>query len=76
MSISIDGCLPFLCTYGDCVLLWGGKNSGVFGIADVAKLSFLAGTRNLMIMACRMCFFYLSPALCCHWGEIPGPCQG
>ena len=53
----------------------GGKNRGVYGIAYFAKLSFLAGTRNLMIMPVG-CVFDLSPALCCHWGEIPGPCQG
>ena len=60
MSSSIDGCLPFLCTYGDCVLLWGGKNSGVFGIADVAKLSFLAGNRNLMIMPVGCVFLFVA----------------
>ena len=42
------------------------KNRRSYSIADVAKLSFLAGTRNLMIMACRMCFSDLSLALCCR----------
>ena len=37
------------------------KNRRAYDIADVAKLSFLAGTRNLMIMACRMYF------LICRW---------
>ena len=40
------------------------KNRRAYGIANYAKLSFLAGTRNLMIMVCRMCFV-LSQALCC-----------
>ena len=52
------------------------KNRRPYNIADVAKLSFLAGTRNLMIMACRMCFSDLSLALCCHWDKIPGLGQG
>ena len=43
----------------------GGKNRGVYGIAYVAKLSFLAGIRNLMIMPVG-CVFDLSPALCCR----------
>ena len=30
------------------------KNRRFYDIAHVAKLSFLAKTRNLMIMACRM----------------------
>ena len=51
------------------------KNKRAYEIADIAKLSFLARTRNLMIMACRMCLD-LSPALCCRWDKIPGPCQG
>ena len=67
---------PF-CVLMVLVFCFGLVRTEVFyGIVHVAKLSFLAWTRNLMIMACRMCFFYLSPALCCHWGEIPGPCQG
>ena len=36
-----------------------------YGIVHVAKLSFLAGTRNLMIMPVG-CVFDLSPALCCR----------
>ena len=52
------------------------KNRRAYDIADVAKLSFLAGTRNLMIMACRMCFSDLSLALCCRWDKIPGLGQG
>lgn len=36
-----------------------------YGIAYVAKLSFLAGIRNLMIMPVG-CVFDLSPALCCR----------
>ena len=40
------------------------KNRRSYGIANYAKLSFLAGTRNLMIMACRICLG-LSQALCC-----------
>ena len=75
MSISIDGCLPFLCTYGACVLFWVGKNRGVYGIAYVAKLSFLAGIRNLMIMPVG-CVFDLSLALCCRWNKVLGPGQG
>ena len=35
-----------------------------YGIAYVAKLSFLAGIRNLMIMPVG-CVFDLSLALCC-----------
>ena len=52
------------------------KNRRPYNIADVAKLSFLAKTRNLMIMACSMCFSDLSLALCCHWDKVPGPGQG
>ena len=37
------------------------KNRRSYDIADVAKLSFQARTRNLMIMACSMCFFI------CRW---------
>ena len=51
------------------------KNRRSYGIANYAKLSFLAGTRNLVIMVCRMCFV-LSLALCCFWDKIPGPGQG
>ena len=39
----------------------GGKNRGVYGIAHVAKLSFLAWTRNLMMMPVG-CVFDLSQA--------------
>ena len=52
------------------------KNRRAYDFALVAKLSFLARSRNLMIMACRMCFSDLSPALCCHWDKIPGLGQG
>ena len=51
------------------------KNRMFYGIANYAKLSFLTGIRNLMIMVCRMCFV-LSLALCCFWDKIPGPGQG
>ena len=38
------------------------KNRRSYGIANYAKLSFLAGTRNLMIMVCSICFlFYRRP---------------
>ena len=36
------------------------KNRRAYDIADVAKLSFLAWTRNLMIMAYRMCFLFVA----------------
>ena len=36
------------------------KNRRPYNIADVAKLSFLAWTRNLMILACRMCFLFVA----------------
>ena len=36
------------------------KNRRAYDIADVAKLSFLAWTRNLMILACRMCFLFVA----------------
>ena len=66
---------PF-CVLMVLVFCFGLVRTEVFyGIAYVAKLSFLAGIRNLMIMPVG-CVFDLSPALCCHWGEIPGPCQG
>ena len=65
-----------LCTFGAWLSAFlFVKNRRAYDIADVAKLSFLAGTRNLMIMTCRMCFG-LSPALCCHWDEVPGLGQG
>ena len=51
------------------------KNRRSYDIANVAKLSFQARTRNLMIMACRMCFD-LSLALCCRWNKVPGLGQG
>ena len=46
---------PF-CVLMVLVFCFGLVGTEVFyGIAYVAKLSFLAWTRNLMIMACRMC---------------------
>ena len=48
---------PF-CVLMVLVFCFGLVRTEVFyGIVHVAKLSFLAWTRNLMIMACRMCFF-------------------
>ena len=68
--------LSMLCTFGAWLSAFCcEKNISVYGIADVAKLSFLAWTRNLMIMAYKMCLDLL-PALCCHWDKVPGPCQG
>ena len=51
------------------------KNRRSYYIADAAELSFLAWTRNLMIMVCRMCFDLLL-ALCRRWDKVPGPGQG
>ena len=51
------------------------KNKSYYSITIAAMLSFLAWTRNLMIMACRMCFD-LSLALCCRWNKVPGLGQG
>ena len=65
-----------LVVFSGCLLVFRQKNRRAYGIADVAKLSILARTRNLMIMACRMCFSDLSPALFCHWDKIPGLRQG
>ena len=57
---------PF-CVLMVLVFCFGVVRTVVFyGIAHVAKLSFLAWTRNLMIMTCRMCFSDLSLALCCR----------
>ena len=65
-----------LCTFGAWLSAFlFVKNRRAYDIADVAKLSFLAWTRNLMIMACRMCFD-LSLALCCRWNKVPGLGQG
>ena len=36
------------------------KNRRSYGIANYAKLSFLAGTRNLMIMVCSICFCFIA----------------
>ena len=56
---------PF-CVLMVLVFCFGLVRTEVFyGIAYVAKLSFLAGIRNLMIMAYRMCLD-LSLALCCR----------
>ena len=69
--------LSMLCTFGAWLSAFlFVKNRRAYDIADVAKLSFLAWTRNLMIMACRMCFSDLLLALCCHWDKIPGLGQG
>ena len=38
------------------------KNRRAYGVMNVAIASFLAGTRNLMIMVCSICFlFYRRP---------------
>ena len=69
--------LSMLCTCGAWLSAFlFVKNRRFYDIAHVAKLSFLAWTRNLMIMACRMCLSDLLLALCCHWDKVPGPGQG
>lgn len=56
---------PF-CVLMVLVFCFGLVRTEVFyGIAYVAKLSFLAGIRNLMIMPVG-CVFDLLLALCCH----------
>ena len=69
--------LSMLCTCGAWLSAFlFVKNRRFYDIAHVAKLSFLAWTRNLMIMACRICLSDLLLALCCHWDKVPGPGQG
>ena len=65
-----------LCTFGAWLSAFlFVKNRRFYDIAHVAKLSFLAKTRNLMIMACLMCLDLLL-ALCRRWDKVLGPGQG
>ena len=76
--MSVQASLTYLCPFNVCTFgAWLSaflfvKNRRAYDIADVAKLSFLAGTRNLMIMV-GTC-----PSQHCtaHEDKVPGPCQG
>ena len=44
-----------LCTYGACVLLWGGKNSGVLWYCTCSQVVILGLDQESDDDACRMC---------------------